>query len=512
MMAACLTGCALPGGVSWPLNSVEPETASSDGNAQDAQFTSLGLTPDLSYDKPVMASHVEVDQLGYRRNDRKIAIFRGDVLGESFDVISTDDGRVVFTGEIESRTRSGTGESCFFGDFSEVTGAGTYYVRTDVIGYSYPFSIGDDVYEGLFDDSLRQYYLNRCGVSLTAEHAGESARSACHADPVTLQQDAGTSLDVTGGWHVNAAGDRIVIKGCNAIEALLMAYEYNTEAFGDDVGIPESGNGIPDILDELKVETDWILKMQDQSTGAVYSGVISTDKGLGLDNPVYVAPADMSTTLGFASALGYFSYVYQSVDTGYATTCLQAADRAMKYVAKAPDAVDEDERFRAAAMLYRATGYQRYKTMIDDYCAERSSYDIAENEVFAGVITYLATKQKTDQQVCAVMMNNLRSYAEDTSSRRKDVLYLLGDNGQTVEFQSLLSEIARLTVVNYVISSNEYETLMEQYLHFVLGCNPGGTCYAGQYGSVNASDGDPSRDVLRQPENNAYFVLLLSGV
>ena len=53
---------------------------------------------------------------------------------------------------------------------------------------------------------------------------------------------------------------------------------------------------------------------------------------------------------------------------------------------------------------------------------------------------------------------------------------------------------------------------MERYLHYFLGCNPYNTCYVGQYGSVNISDGEPGRDILRQPEQDAYFILLLSGV
>ena len=56
------------------------------------------------------------------------------------------------------------------------------------------------------------------------------------------------------------------------IADLLLQYED----FGvddDDMGIPESGNGIPDILDEAKYELDWMLKMQDEETGGVYHKV-----------------------------------------------------------------------------------------------------------------------------------------------------------------------------------------------------------------------------------------------
>lgn len=50
-----------------------------------------------------------------------------------------------------------------------------------------------------------------------------------------------------------------------------MTYEDN-EYKADDIGIPESGNGVPDILDEARYELDWMLKMQDDN-GGVYHKV-----------------------------------------------------------------------------------------------------------------------------------------------------------------------------------------------------------------------------------------------
>jgi endoglucanase len=48
-----------------------------------------------------------------------------------------------------------------------------------------------------------------------------------------------------------------------AVLYLLRAYEDNPGLFGDgDLDIPESGNGTPDILDEVKWELDWLLKMR----------------------------------------------------------------------------------------------------------------------------------------------------------------------------------------------------------------------------------------------------------
>lgn len=48
--------------------------------------------------------------------------------------------------------------------------------------------------------------------------------------------------------------------------------------FGDDIGIPESGNGAPDILDEIAVELRWLQRMQEPS-GAVLTKVGMTAHG-----------------------------------------------------------------------------------------------------------------------------------------------------------------------------------------------------------------------------------------
>lgn len=507
---AALSGCSQ----SWHIG--ESNQSSANAESSDNQITTLGLEQDFSYDIPVSTAHIEVDQLGYLPQSKKIAVFRGTGLSDTFDVISADTMESVFTGEIKQKLVKGTTESYYFGDFSEVKTKGTYYVLTDVIGYSYPFVIDDNLYDHILTDGLKQFYLNRCGVSLTKEYAEENERSACHIDTVTLKSDAGTTLDVSGGWHIDTAGDRSVIRGCDAIEALLFAYEYNKEAFGDNCSIPESGDGIPDILNEIYIETDWLLKMQDATTGAVYSAVSVVDQGKGAANPYHLEDVDMDATLSFASALGYFSYVYQEFDIAYATTCLQAADRAMKYVAnvlrKEPNSVNMDEYFRAAAQLYRATGYNNYHKIILNYCSDITEYQISDNVVFSGVVCYLATKQKTESSICGLMMKDLKHYAEDLSTDRKDALYLMGAETIAVEHQVLLTEIARLTVINYIISSNEYENIMEKYLHYFLGCNPDNMCYIGRYGSNNIADMDHSLDIFRNPETDAYLILLASGM
>ena len=109
-------------------------------------------------------------------------------------------------------------------------------------------------------------------MSLSEEYAGENAHSACHTTPAHLQEHPETEIDVTGGWRMDEQADRDTTVGCKVAENLLLAYEMNEAAFTDEAGIPESENGIPDILDEVRYEVEWLLKMQAEN-GGVYHKV-----------------------------------------------------------------------------------------------------------------------------------------------------------------------------------------------------------------------------------------------
>ena len=74
-------------------------------------------------------------------------------------------------------------------------------------------------------------------------------------------ENAALEKDLTGGWFDAGDYNKYVTFAHTAVHDLLWAYRNNPDVFGDNWNIPESGNGIPDILDEIKWETDWLLKM-----------------------------------------------------------------------------------------------------------------------------------------------------------------------------------------------------------------------------------------------------------
>ncbi len=111
-------------------------------------------------------------------------------------------------------------------------------------------------------------YLQRCGEVITDSDFGHSA---CHTGMASVY-GTNEKIDVSGGWHDAGDYGRYIVPAAKTIGDLLYAYEANPKLYSDNIGIPQSGNGIPDILDEARYELEWMMKMQ-RADGGVYHKV-----------------------------------------------------------------------------------------------------------------------------------------------------------------------------------------------------------------------------------------------
>jgi endoglucanase len=210
------------------------------------------------------APDINLNQVGYKTDSNKYAVIREFTNETEFSVINADTKAVVYTGKLSDATNySLADEVNKVADFSEVKEAGKYYISCGELDDSYTFEIGDDVYTNLLDDTVKMLYLQRCGTKVEDDDFGHVA---CHNSMATIY---GTSekIDVTGGWHDAGDYGRYIVPAAKTIADLLYAYGENPELFGDNLGIPESGNGVADILDEARYELEWMFKMQASSGG-----------------------------------------------------------------------------------------------------------------------------------------------------------------------------------------------------------------------------------------------------
>ncbi len=344
-------------------------------NAQDVESAEL----------PGTLMDVNVNQIGYMTKADKRAVVRldGD-LPLSFDVVDISTGKSVYTGEVTGGINKGSsGDTVGYADFTSVTAPGRYRIDVENIGSSFEFSIGDDVYDEAFTDSLRMLYLQRCGCEIDSS-AGDFAHVACHTDEARIY--GGTRyIDVSGGWHDAGDYGRYTVPAAKTIADLLLAYELFPASFEKTVNIPESGNGMPDVLNEAKYELDWLFKMQADDggvyhkvTGLNFDGFIKPEE---CTEKLYVLPESKTATADFAATMYMAARVYEKFDAEYAKRCISAADRAINVYMdhiddrnyKNPadvltgeygDNTSADEFLWAIFEGYKTTGDKRFEKML----------------------------------------------------------------------------------------------------------------------------------------------------
>lgn len=340
---------------------------------------------------------VKVNQVGYLNYGEKYAHVSGYYnelsaeVGTSFQVKRTLDDSVAYSGTLTlvAAYDELSGEKVLKADFSELNDIGEYYITVDGVAQpSVPFEIGPDVYQSLLSDVQKFFYFQRANDDLSSEHAGQFARMGLHKDDANLplQSNPSVKKDVSGGWWDAGDTGKYVTAAATAVSDLLWAYESFPNRFTDgQLNIPESGNGIPDLIDEIKVETDFFLKMQEETSGGFYSYVVRepSPKRFIIDGsgPDSVLPTSQTaTTVG---ALAHAYMVFKDVPglEEYADTLLTAATRGWDYLEAHPELIvqpkdpqnqggpyydddDLNDRFYAAAALYRATNEAKYSDFV----------------------------------------------------------------------------------------------------------------------------------------------------
>lgn len=238
--------------------------------------------------------YIVIDQFGYRPAMTKVAVLANPVNGwngrdvyqpgDQLEVRKWSDASVAWKGPVSAWNAGGldepSGDRGSWFDFSSFRTPGLYYVF-DPKNFvrSHPFEIDDNVYRKALIAATKMYYFNRANFekkppyscvdkrcwSLRADYLGPGQDS--EARSITNRDSAKTERDLRGGWWDAGDTNKYVTFATEAVHGLLTAYREHPAAFTDDFQIPESGNGLPDVLDEIKVELDWLKRMQADDLG-----------------------------------------------------------------------------------------------------------------------------------------------------------------------------------------------------------------------------------------------------
>ncbi|HET9959962.1 MAG TPA: glycoside hydrolase family 9 protein, partial [Polyangiaceae bacterium] len=362
--------------------------------------------------------YLVIDQFGYTPESAKVAVLVEPVKGwradhryepaPELELRNFNDGNVVFRGKIarwnEGRLDESAGDRGSWFDFSSVQVPGTYYVYDPERKVrSHPFEIHKDVYRAVLKAATKMFYFNRANFAKVAPYAclGKKcwlqardyagAGQDTEARSVRAREDAKTARDLSGGWWDAGDTNKYVTFSGEAVHQLLTAYSEHPAAFRDDFGIPESGNGVPDLIDELVVELDWLKKMQPADLGG---GALLKVGNVEYGDPVpdqsqlrrfYYPEPCSSATIVLASELAHAALVLKAFPRfkAYSADLVQRAARAFTYYETHPksDACDDgtiksgdadrssteqlQAAVTAAVYLFAATGQPKYAEFVD---------------------------------------------------------------------------------------------------------------------------------------------------
>jgi len=352
---------------------------------------------------------IRINQMGYRTNDIKIAVFlsKKEVSLKAFRLVDETSGKsVLIKNDIKRSETMEPFKSCYRLSFTEFTGEGIYRIEAGN-AVSPVFRIADNIYEGAADFLLTYMRQQRCGFN-------PYIKDSCHMrDGYVIYGGSADSshIDVTGGWHDAADYLQYVATSANATYQMLFAYSMNPYSFGDSYlanGLPGK-DSVPDVLNESRWGLDWLLKMN-PAPGVMFNQIAddrdhigfrfpnqdTANYGKGNERPVYRctgmqqglfkyknrATGIASTAGKYASAFARGAEVYKSFDPKFSELLISKAKAAFNYGIENPGACQTapgtapyfyeednwaDDMELAAIELYKITKDEKYLKLAVDF-------------------------------------------------------------------------------------------------------------------------------------------------
>ena len=458
---------------------------------------------------------VYINQVGFLKEGAKKAVLN---FGSDFFNIVDDKDKIVYSGKTSHfGTDNISGEDTYVADFSSFDRCGSFRIEADGVK-SVSFDISGNVYDKLMKDLCKCFYFLRCGDALEEKYAGVYYHKPCHMSKATVYGEDVPPVDVTGGWHDAGDYGRYSTAGAVAVAHLLYGVRFFKSLLDVKFDIPsvkcDKGN-LPDILAEVKVELDFLFKMQ-RENGSVWHKVTTfnhapfimpeDDKSeLFLFNVSSIATADVAAVF----ALAYT--IYKDYDKAYADKLMAAALKAYDWLTENPNPLlfknapgsntgeygefeDYSNRFWAAASLYEATGKKNY---YDDALIQRDKLknfdEVTKFKLYqGGVFTTLGWGDVAGLGCLSLILlgdtvsisAEVNKYFTDEANRLCDIAkrngfglcmdkkdFIWGSN------MELLKYLMVLTVADGIAPRDDYKKAIDAGIDYMLGCNSMDTSY-----------------------------------
>jgi endoglucanase len=483
---------------------------------------------------------IRVNQIGYYSESPKKAIL-ANMDASFFEIKSVETDEEVYQGKPGDGKRwRESGEIVQIIDFSDFKVPGKYYIQSGK-EKSFPFEIKNELlYDSLSVWTLKAFYLWRASIDIDSQYAAfgndNYARKMGHPDDtVYVHHSAATAarpanktiLSAPKGWYDAGDYNKYVVNAGITVSSLALSYEMFPDYYKRlGLNIPESGNGVPDILNELKWEYDWLFDMQDPNDGGVYNKLTTlrfSDMVLPEYDKAdrYMVGKSTTAALDFAAMMAVGARIFKDYDAyfpGYADRALKAAEKAWEWAQinneipfKNPSDVrtggygDEDfddEFFWAAAELFITTGDKKYYDRLDFFKKfETPTWNLVNSlglmslQVHANSLPSFVDKDQIEKKFKGLAENIFNQYrfSPNLVPIRK---FEWGSNGYIASNGTLLG------IAYYTLKDNKYLPAFVSCLDYLLGTNPTEYCFVSRFGSkypLHIHDRRSEGDAIDEP-------------
>ena len=411
----------------------------------------------LQYDPAVPSSIFKLNQVGNTVNQKQKFAYMGAWLGSAgalplkhlagnpFEIRRSSDDKCVYKNTLKLRRDDPayqgktpfTGEEVLELDYSRFNTPGKYYFFVENIGRSMVFTIGSETLSEVFYIHARGLYHKRCGIA-KAEPFTAWTTPACHQQVVRgrfpgnaehyrkgkgekefgffdrkgnrievkhfelIKQNPPYKTEIItapGGWHDAADYDRRPYH-LRIVSDLATLYLMKPENFIDgQLNIPESGNNIPDILDEAAWGVKHLLAVQqpDGGVGTWFETVEHPGVGEGLPHEekrtYYVSKPSRNGTLEYAAAVSTLALAMKKAGrTAEAEKYFRSAEKAWQFAVNPHNRLAASYIYNKKAIFYRESAELSSKDLL---IAGVNLYSLSGDKKYLAVVQ---EKQKLIRQ------------------------------------------------------------------------------------------------------------------
>jgi hypothetical protein len=547
---------------------------------------------------------IHVNEVGYMPSAPKKAMvgyFLGNLLemdiptAGGFKIVRASDGAVVFSGALNQRKDVGYQfsplpyQKVYEADFSAFTTPGEYRLQVPGMGASYSFLVNEGVAAAFARTFAMGMYHQRCGAELKLPFTRHE-HDHCHTNIVQIPTMAeefsfthnkiaektadwnleprhtaprmtsgATSLypfvnqgtiDVAKGHHDAGDYSKYMINSAGVVHHLVFAADsFPGVAALDNMGIPESGDGKSDILQEAKWEADYVAKMQDADGGFYflvypktreYENDVTPDHG---DTQV-VWPKTTAVTAAATAALAEIgsSPAFKREFPTEAAAYLAKAQLGWTFLMNAinkhgkdgsyqkithygHEFIHDDELAWAAAAMFAATGNPTYQAKLKEWMPDPNSGSIRRWgwwRMFEGwgcAIRTYAFAEKSGRLAGTLMdsayltkcKNEVIATGDDIARFSQQTAYGMSFPDPSKANQSAGWNFASergfdITVAYQLDPKPAYREAILANINYEGGCNPVNVAY------VTGLGWKRQRDIVQQHAMNDHLVLPPSGI